>query len=74
MRVRTKAMSRCRVSAAQEEAENNLIWSLVVNCWPSPSNDGTCEVNMEYELENEGVTLHDVVISIPLPYVVSSVT
>jgi hypothetical protein len=29
---------------------------------------------MEYELENEGVTLHDVVISIPLPYVVSSVT
>jgi hypothetical protein len=26
---------------------------------------------MEYELENEGVTLHDVVISIPLPYAVS---
>jgi hypothetical protein len=74
MRVRTKVMCRCRVSAAHEEAENNLIWSLVVNCWPSPSNDGTCEVNMEYELENEGVTLHDVVISIPLPYVVSSVT
>jgi len=38
-----------------------------VNCWPSPSNDGTCEVNIEYELENESVTLHDVVISIPLP-------
>lgn len=38
-----------------------------VNCWPSPSNDGTCEVNIEYELENENVTLHDVVISIPLP-------
>jgi hypothetical protein len=40
---------------------------LSINCWPSPSNDGTCEVNIEYELENEGVTLHDVVISIPLP-------
>jgi len=40
---------------------------LSINCWPSPSNDGTCEVNMEYELENESVTLHDVVISIPLP-------
>jgi len=40
---------------------------LSINCWPSPSNDGTCEVNIEYELENENVTLHDVVISIPLP-------
>ena len=43
-----------------------------VNCWPSPSNDGTCEVSIEYELENEHVTLYDVVISIPLPYVLSS--
>ena len=42
-----------------------------VNCWPTPSNDGTCDVNIEYELENEGVVLHDVVISIPLPYVTS---
>jgi len=40
---------------------------LSINCWPSPSNDGTCEVNIEYELENESVTLHDVLISIPLP-------
>ena len=38
-----------------------------VNCWPSPSNDGTCEVNIDYELENENITLHDVLISIPLP-------
>ena len=42
---------------------------VAVNCWPTPSNDGTCDVNIEYELENEGVTLHDVVISIPLPCV-----
>ncbi|KZT08764.1 uncharacterized protein LAESUDRAFT_53433 [Laetiporus sulphureus 93-53] len=40
---------------------------LSINCWPTPSNDGTCEVNIEYELENEGLALHDVVISIPLP-------
>jgi hypothetical protein len=40
---------------------------LSINCWPSPSNDGTCEVSIEYELENESVTLYDVVISIPLP-------
>ncbi|KAG5724396.1 Coatomer subunit delta [Termitomyces sp. T112] len=40
---------------------------LSINCWPSPSNDGTCEVSIEYELENENVTLYDVIISIPLP-------
>ena len=34
---------------------------------PTPSNDGTCDVVIEYELENEKLTLHDVVISIPLP-------
>jgi hypothetical protein len=41
------------------------IWK--VNCWPTPSNDGTCDVNIEYELENENVSLYDLVISIPLP-------
>ncbi|THH16448.1 hypothetical protein EW146_g4200 [Bondarzewia mesenterica] len=40
---------------------------LSINCWPTPSNDGTCEVNIEYELENKNVTLYDVVITIPLP-------
>ncbi|KAF8640346.1 hypothetical protein AX17_000018 [Amanita inopinata Kibby_2008] len=40
---------------------------LSINCWPAPNNDGTCEVSMEYELENEDVALYDVVISIPLP-------
>ncbi|KAI0778833.1 hypothetical protein BD413DRAFT_685354 [Trametes elegans] len=40
---------------------------LSINCWPTPSNDGTCDVNIEYELEAEHISLHDVVISIPLP-------
>ncbi|KIJ53699.1 hypothetical protein M422DRAFT_201923 [Sphaerobolus stellatus SS14] len=40
---------------------------LSVNVWPTQSNDGTCEVNIEYELENPKLALHDVVISIPLP-------
>ncbi|KAK2462844.1 hypothetical protein APHAL10511_005042 [Amanita phalloides] len=40
---------------------------LSITCWPAPNNDGTCEVSMEYELENENVTLYDVVILIPLP-------
>jgi len=40
---------------------------LSINCWPTPTNDGTCDVNIEYELENENVSLYDLVISIPLP-------
>ncbi|GJJ13281.1 hypothetical protein Clacol_007532 [Clathrus columnatus] len=40
---------------------------LSINVWPTPSGDGTCEVNIEYELENTKLALHDVVISIPLP-------
>lgn len=40
---------------------------LSINCWPTPGNDGTCEVSIEYELEHESLTLYDVVISIPLP-------
>ncbi|KAN0073688.1 hypothetical protein V8E55_012165 [Tylopilus felleus] len=40
---------------------------LSINCWPSPSNDGTCDVNIEYELEHDHITLCDVTISIPLP-------
>ncbi|KAI9513100.1 hypothetical protein F5148DRAFT_1158721 [Russula earlei] len=40
---------------------------LSINCWPTPSNDGTCDVNIEYELENENVSILDLVISIPLP-------
>lgn len=38
-----------------------------VNCWPSPAGDGTCDVNIEYELEAEHLELRDVIISIPLP-------
>ncbi|KAF9236574.1 hypothetical protein BU15DRAFT_89084 [Melanogaster broomeanus] len=30
-------------------------------------NNCTCEVNIEYELENDNITLYDVAISIPLP-------
>jgi hypothetical protein len=38
-----------------------------VNCWPTPSNEGTCEINIDYELDNPEIELHDVVFSIPLP-------
>ncbi|OMJ20512.1 Coatomer subunit delta [Smittium culicis] len=40
---------------------------LNINCWPSPTGDGNCEVNIEYELNCNHMDLHDVVISIPLP-------
>ena len=51
------------------ETEIYATFFFLVNCWPSPSNDGTCEVSIEYELEKENVTLYDVIISIPLPCV-----
>ncbi|GAA6017853.1 hypothetical protein JCM8202_006174 [Rhodotorula sphaerocarpa] len=37
-----------------------------INCWPS-ADAGTVTVNLEYELENTALSLHNVVISIPLP-------
>ncbi|KAG8901394.1 hypothetical protein FRB99_005330 [Tulasnella sp. 403] len=39
----------------------------LVNCWPTPTGDGTTEVNIEYELESDKLTLHDLTITIPLP-------
>jgi len=41
---------------------------LSINCWPSPNGEGGCDVNIEYELENEDLgELRNVVIAIPLP-------
>ncbi|KAG2237189.1 hypothetical protein BDF21DRAFT_356700 [Thamnidium elegans] len=40
---------------------------LTITCWPSPAGNGTCDVNVEYELENSDLELREVVISIPLP-------
>ncbi|XP_052742983.1 coatomer subunit delta isoform X2 [Bicyclus anynana] len=40
---------------------------LSVNCWPSEGAGGGCDVNIEYELEQEHLTLSDVNITIPLP-------
>ncbi|KAG9009710.1 hypothetical protein FRB94_011565 [Tulasnella sp. JGI-2019a] len=40
---------------------------LSINCWPTPTGDGTTEVNIEYDLESERLTLHNLVITIPLP-------
>lgn len=40
-----------------------------VNCWPSPTDNGTTDVNIEYELvsEDPNIQLRNIIISIPLP-------
>ncbi|XP_047509394.1 coatomer subunit delta [Pieris napi] len=40
---------------------------LSVNCWPSEGANGGCDVNIEYELEQDHLVLADVNINIPLP-------
>ncbi|KAF7293618.1 Copper P-type ATPase [Mycena indigotica] len=49
------------------KGNNKSTVPLSINCWPTPSNDGTCEVSIEFELENESVILHGLEIFIPLP-------
>ncbi|KAJ2630855.1 coatomer subunit delta [Coemansia sp. RSA 1290] len=39
---------------------------LSINCWPSPADNGTMGVNMEYELTNEQLELTNVTIAIPV--------
>ncbi|KAF8925210.1 Adaptor complexes medium subunit family-domain-containing protein [Dissophora ornata] len=40
---------------------------LSINCWPSPAGDGSCDVNIEYQLENEDMNFKNVNIIIPIP-------
>ncbi|KAF5296052.1 hypothetical protein FQA39_LY12674 [Lamprigera yunnana] len=46
--------------------DENLV-PLLINCWPSEVGDGSCDVNIEYELTHLDLELVDVNISIPLP-------
>lgn len=40
---------------------------LQINCWPSETGDGSCDVNIEYDLTHTNLELADVNITIPLP-------
>ncbi|GJJ75180.1 coatomer subunit delta [Entomortierella parvispora] len=40
---------------------------LSINCWPSPAGDGSSDVNIEYQLENEEMEFKNVNILIPIP-------
>ncbi|XP_052747927.1 coatomer subunit delta [Galleria mellonella] len=48
-------------------ANDDKLAPLSVNCWPSEGANGSCDVNIEYELEQDHLTLTDVNINIPLP-------
>ncbi|XP_028155524.1 coatomer subunit delta [Diabrotica virgifera virgifera] len=49
-----------------QSTEEALI-PLLINCWPSEAGDGSCDVNIEYELAHTNLELVDVNIVIPLP-------
>jgi len=46
---------------------NDLLKILTVNCWPAENGRGGCDVNIEFELQDDRLELNDVVIVIPLP-------
>lgn len=52
--------------AASSSTDSKLA-PLSVNCWPSEGPGGSCDVNIEYELEQDHLELADVNITIPLP-------
>uniref|UniRef100_A0A6Q2WRQ6 Coatomer subunit delta n=1 Tax=Esox lucius TaxID=8010 RepID=A0A6Q2WRQ6_ESOLU len=48
------------------QTTDDALIPLTINCWPSESATG-CDVNIEYELQEESLELNDVVIAIPTP-------
>jgi hypothetical protein len=49
------------------QASDDSAIPLTINCWPTVNSDGSCDVNVEYELLATHLELHDVVVSIPVP-------
>ncbi|VDP91647.1 unnamed protein product, partial [Echinostoma caproni] len=48
------------------QTQDESVLPITVNCWPNEIRGGF-EVNIEYELQNTDIELHDVVVNIPLP-------
>ncbi|XP_050415443.1 coatomer subunit delta isoform X1 [Patella vulgata] len=48
------------------QTQDSSFMPLSINCWPS-ENGNKCDVNIEYELEQDELELEDVLISIPCP-------
>lgn len=49
------------------QTTDDSLMPLSINCWPS-DNDGQCDVNIEYELQEDDLELNDVTISVPVPH------
>ncbi|XP_015594789.1 coatomer subunit delta [Cephus cinctus] len=49
------------------QAQDDTALPISINCWPSENGEGGCDVNIEYELEQDDLELNDVQINIPLP-------
>ncbi|XP_046752224.1 coatomer subunit delta [Diprion similis] len=49
------------------QAQDESALPISINCWPSENGEGDCDVNIEYELEQDNLELNDVQINIPLP-------
>ncbi|XP_057658083.1 coatomer subunit delta [Diorhabda carinulata] len=49
------------------QSTDDALIPLLINCWPSEAGDGSCDVNIEYELAHTQLELMDVNIIIPLP-------
>lgn len=49
------------------QSTDESLMPLSINCWPS-ENDGQCDVNIEYELQQDELELKDVTITIPVPH------
>lgn len=47
--------------------DENLI-PLNINCWPTENKNGACDVNIDYELQDDNLELINVVIVIPLAH------
>uniref|UniRef100_A0AAY4D3S8 Coatomer subunit delta n=1 Tax=Denticeps clupeoides TaxID=299321 RepID=A0AAY4D3S8_9TELE len=48
------------------QSTDESVIPLTINCWPSEAGS-SCDVNIEYELQEEELELNDVVITIPVP-------
>lgn len=49
------------------QTQDESFMPLSINCWPSENGNGGCDVNIEYDLENENLELNEVEISIRIP-------
>uniref|UniRef100_H2ZH53 Coatomer subunit delta n=2 Tax=Ciona savignyi TaxID=51511 RepID=H2ZH53_CIOSA len=49
------------------QSTDESILPLAINCWPNDNGSGGCDVNIEYELQQDDLELVDVVIAIPIP-------